>query len=179
MKRSFWVVVLAAVAGAAQAQFTFTFDEWGNGQFKFADGTVAITQGHLMGDPTGGVTAPVMVYDLPQILGDGDVAFTESPTTGEYSDAFRFYHDAVTSHLIFYSDLDGGVDAPADSGLPANLNPQFTLQEQFIGTQGWCIYDLGLGYRYEGLSDGVLPEPASMLALGIGVVGLLRRRRPR
>ncbi|MBS1716260.1 MAG: PEP-CTERM sorting domain-containing protein [Armatimonadetes bacterium] len=180
MKRTFWsatavVVALSVVPAVAQAQFTFTFDEWGNGFFTLPDGSQYNVKGYLAADPTGGIAGPVLIYDMPELLVPGDIAFTEPPSN-DYSDAFRFFNDAVTAHLIFYSDQDP-IDAPADTGLPVNLNPVFVLPE--VGREGynWCIYDTGLGFRYEGLSDGVLPEPTSMAALGLGILALARRRK--
>lgn len=170
-----------ALAASAQAQFSMTFDEWGS-SFVNLNGTNtwSYNPGYMMQDPTSGVAGNVLVYDLPYLVGEGDVGYTEPDvsTAVVVSDVFRFINWDNVGHLIFYSDNSDGVDAPADTGLPVNYNPQSVFAE--TGTEGgqqWCYLTAGDNY-YAGLSDGKLvPEPASMAFLGLGALGLLKRRK--
>jgi len=182
-QRSFLAVsatfaLMAGLAIPAHAIFSLEFDEYGNGTRQDATnpGFGVNNPGYLALDPTGGVAGLVLIYDLPNFVNDGDVGFIENATSGALSDVLRFYRDANTSHMIFYSDIDGD-GAPADSGLPTQFSGNFfTLPE----VNGLCIlnYAFPNDNQYIGHSDGRVftPEPITM-SLGIAGIGLFMRRR--
>jgi hypothetical protein len=72
-------------------------------------------------DPGPGGLSGVMTYALnapfPPVA--GDVVLRETGSVN--SDVIRF-SSVGSGSFFFYSDLDGGVDAPADIGLPTTLN---------------------------------------------------------
>ncbi len=186
MKRCFFALAISAgllFAGAsrAEAQFHFTFDEFGHGLWQFNDNpTVFHVDGHLSADPTGGIVgAPVMIYDLlVPVIGPGDVGFFEPDVVvaQQISDAFRFYNDQAGAHMIFYSDNVDGADAPADTGIPQLITPIILPETGAEGGPQFCPFVAGDNV-YLGVSEGVVPEPTSMVALGIGAIALIRRRR--
>lgn len=166
----------------------FTFDEYGNGIFN-GKPLSGVT---LAADPSGGVAGQVLVYTLPFASPIGDVALIEPGQTGgaPLSDVVRFWDaPGATTQVIFYSDFSANdpADAPADVGLPSQLNILVRLNE--IGPEGanGAIYTPGAGdpgfvpgIQYEILSDGVVPEPRvlSLAALGGGLL-LWRKRQNR
>lgn len=188
---------LAMTVGTAQAQgaptYTFQFDEWGNsigGLTSYISPT----------DPTGGVTGPVLIYLFPQgfgPVGSGDVRIFEPTATAvvlsdvlRFTDAQGLYYNSASGDIyfdadrfIFYSDLDDAVGAPADVGIPFSLQSATNDYRDSggvteIGGEGFN-YFVYADNTYYGLSDGTLsvPEPATMLLLGLGLVGLAGIRR--
>ena len=177
---SLLIVGIGSVSALAQIfPFDFYFDEDGNGVFFDTAGNQFVNQGYMAFDQTGGVNGLCLTYDLPSFVGNGDVGFLE-PGTSDISDVFRFWDGNGTSHLNFYSDNSDGADSLADVGIPVNFNG--ALLNETFDAQGneVCILDTGWpnNNRYTGLSD-VVPEPASMVALGLGLAAIVRKRRNR
>lgn len=112
------VCVIATISSSAQI---FTFDEFGN-----SSGT-GISPGIFQPDPSGGLAANVLVYNLPFSVIPGDVVLTEpiGLNVPPPSDIVRFWNPsgAGPSQIIFYSDFSSTdpADSPADTGLPAAL----------------------------------------------------------
>ena len=186
MKRHFKVLALSigllGICNAASA-FTFIFDENGNGKL-IDNGIYTMERGYLQGDPTGGVTGPVLTYDLPNAIGAGDVAFYEPNSPDYLSDIFRFYNDATGGgHLIYYSDNWDGVGSLADiAGLPyatvADANALGVAVLPETGTEGgvqWNIYLIPNDNQYYGLSD--TPAPTAIIPFALGLVGAMKRRK--
>jgi hypothetical protein len=144
-------------------------------------------------DPGPGGLASVMNYGLlsPPNLVTGDIVIRETPSVN--SDIIRF-STVGSGSLFFYSDLDGGVDTPADVGLPGGLNTNVLFfNEVSIGAAGFgLIYTPTAGQpgfvggatvpvQYTFISDAAaVPEPSSFvpvaLSAGIGAMIFLRRR---
>ena len=117
------------------------------------------------------------------------------PAGGEqYSDVVRFWDptSGPTSQIIFYSDTDEAVLAPADTGLPSTSLPLSVIIPE-VGPEGnnGAVYTPTAnqpGYilstavppaTYDIVSDGVVPEPATvaLAALGGGLLLLIQQRR--
>lgn len=171
----------------------FMFDESGHGmQDRTPPGWygdprfVNFYTGYTASDPSGGVLdKPVLIYDNPVGLPsyfDRDIVFLD-PDTGQIGDVFRFFG----SKLIFYSN-DADTNTPpslADTGFPINLNPAAeTLWEakDVYGVKAACTYNFFDGhnyFRFIGVSEGVVPEPASVMLVALGALALIRRRKCR
>lgn len=174
--------MLAVTATQAQAQFSFRFDENGNGAYRLNGTREWIwSQGWQAADPTvaGG---KALIYQLPLLVGSGDVAFMEpdNSTTGIYSDALRFYDGKdATGALVSFMNYYSGLGDPnwADTGLPSDLKPTSVLLES--GKEGGTQFNyLQAGTnRYIGLSD--VPAPAGIITVGINALAICRRRKAR
>lgn len=186
------VVVLALGASTpAYAQFTvnITTDEFGNGSLTNSSGfSGALTSSFTTDSGPGGLNN-VLTYNLlnPPGLVGGDLFLFEGEIRSE---VLRFDPSVNGGVLFFYSDLDGGADAPADIGLPGAFNTNtFSLQEVALGGglfgatytpttgQPGFVSRAGGPVTYTFISD--VPEPSSILLMGSGLALplLLRFRR--
>jgi hypothetical protein len=178
------VLVLAGLSAqhAYGLAVTTNFDEFGNGSTTFQNfGSLA---SGLITDPSGGIAGSVLAYLLPYPAVEGDVQLNEIVgATVVLSDIVRFFNVGTLSYVLFYSDNGDGVDAPADTGLPGNaLTNVVTIQEigpegangatytPTPGQPGYINSDFTATYNI--VSDNEVPEPASMMLMGAGIVAL-------
>lgn len=189
IKTLFVFACLYAITTASLFAQIYTFDEFGN-----SSGT-GITPGILQPDPSGGLAANVLVYNLPFPVIPGDVVLTEAGTPGATaSDIVRFWDPtgAGPSQIIFYSDFSSSdpPDSPADTGLPPRLMPlSITVPE--VGPEGnnGAIYTPTANQpgfilstalppaTYNIISDVPEPNAVALVALGGGILLSLFKRR--
>jgi hypothetical protein len=139
----------------------------------------------FLNDPGPGGLTGVMNFDMlgpPAVVG-GDVVLLNTDTS--LSDLIRF--DSNSKSFFFYSDLDGGVDQPADLGLPTAFNNNVVrLSEVSLGggltglnytpSADQPGFVPGFAVSYTFISDS--PEPATwMLALAGASLVAIRRLR--
>jgi hypothetical protein len=175
------VIIAFSVSGQAFAGL-IAVDEWGNGV-----GTVG--PGFLGPDPTGGLPNwYVLIYNLPFAGVPGDVMMDADEPAEWWHDIVRF---TGQGQIIFYSSGIDGYDASADTpGGPGNVWPpeganlawvtemgpegnNFALYAPLPTQPGWD--PTVPSYRF--VSDGQVPEPATLTLVALGGVGMMVRRR--
>jgi len=172
----FIAATASLIASPASAAFIFLFDENGNGCVANADHVCTTpSPGTLEADPTGRVAGNVLVYTLPETVGEGDVGIGEFGT-GILSDVLTFTDangglDGFGDLLIFYSALGGG--ELADSGFP-DSDFSIVTNENANGSFTYSVGNIYIGESPEGV-----PEPVTLSLFGAGLVGAaaLRRRK--
>jgi len=184
-------LALAMAAATASAQsLSIQFDEYGNGLFN---GTplkfVASAVEPLSGQAT-------LMYILPFTVTRGDLVLTEGTAVpATLTDIIRFDNDAASLNGLayFFSDLPDPNETPvplADTGIPP-VTTLLSVTMPELGTEGndGATYPAANGspgtalvagalqpVTYTIVSDGNLPEPATLSLLGIGALALIRRR---
>ena len=103
-------------------------------------------------------------------------------TSGSVSDVLRFSNNDLypdRTFIRFYSaDTSGG--APADTGLPT-IDPLYVVATVYENSDGIFYWTSPSGSQWVGYSEGrapaLAPEPATMLLLGLGLIGVAGIRR--
>jgi PEP-CTERM motif len=163
-------------------------------EFGMSSGTFGGLPSGFSADPTVMGGPAVLTYVLPFDITSGDLVLLE-PDTNQPSDLLRFIESnpnaGGANTVLFYSDNEDGVDAPADVGLPPNIGVPFGSALTFfeVGPEGMNGFtyipgpgDPGAGIGpaagvvYTFISDSV-PEPSICALLGLGAMGLLAGHR--
>jgi hypothetical protein len=171
------------------------FDEFGTGFYQVSDPATG-QYGPIVNDP-GTVVGGFLQFLLPEAVGLGDVGIA-GPREGETcnatnfgtcSDGLRFIFDNGNYYLQYFSDLPFG-ETPlplADTGFPADFEPTVFVDEigtpdvfeSFVYVAGATPHTPANSNFYNGVSDGRIPEPATLVLLGTALVGLVAARRRR
>jgi hypothetical protein len=185
MKKSVKTLVVFGCAFAVSATLfgqalpTLTFDENGNGNINGNPLPFTVAP-----DPSGGIAANVLIYQLPFAVTPGDVALLEP--TGVASDLIRFLPSTAgaQSLMIFYSDLSEPIDPSslADTGLPRSPN---AIPINEVGPEGndGAVWTPAPGLpgstsapvQYNIISD--VPEPGAAALCGLGLLFVVNRFR--
>jgi hypothetical protein len=158
-----------------------TLDEYGTAVVT-NNGVTTIRQGSVI--PGGGIAYPWESWGLAGDITSG--SFFLKDEDGSVSDVIIFDN---LGPISFYSDGTDGFDSPADRlpPLPVDFSPGSILETGPEGNSGAFLFvpfggGTG-GFRNQGppgdqdvlyhfISDGRIPEPASLLLLVSGFVGL-------
>jgi hypothetical protein len=168
------VVPLLFVSTArGQAGPLITIDEFGHGNVNGVP-----LQFQISPDPgPGGLPQVLNYFPLPFAGVQGDVRMQDPLEQNLFLDVIRFNGDG---RIFFYSDNLDGFDAPADTPSPPasfytnvaliqEQGPEGGFQDAFYSPQpGQPGFDPSLP-TYHFVSDGVVPEPASLSLLIAGI----------
>jgi hypothetical protein len=206
MRLSRWSIVLLGlllIPGVAHAQALnnpqITVNENGTGTLQFPGGPPLLLSGVLAPDPGPSGLSSALTYNLlgPPSLVAGDVILSEGVGTAlVVSDIIRFNpagtggNPAYPASLVFYSDLEAGADALADTGFPTarytnivtliEVGPEGNNGVTYTPTANQPGFVAGFGVTYNIQSDvTTVPEPASGLLVAIGSGLMLVKRRCR
>jgi hypothetical protein len=181
----------ALTANTVFAQI-FTFDE--NGNYNMNGGPVPVpVPVRVAPDPSGGIAANVLIYQLPFVVTPGDVGLLENgQTSGTPSDLVRFFNPAGAnfSDIIFYSDVETGEPNTdlADTGLPVSPNAFLIPEMGPEGNNGATWNPLvgqpgslptGGQVVYQIISDVPEPNAVALVAIGGGLLLYALKRRQR
>jgi len=179
-------VLFAASALHAAAVGVVTVNEFGVGSYTDPLGNVSALTFTVASDPGPGGLASVLKYTLPAVSSPvaGDVKLQVPPAGPTISDVLRF---GPSNTLYFYSGGDpaDSHNSTADTGLPAASNANTftgvrgnntftytpTAGQPGFDPNGWVV-------TYNFITEvSPIPEPASLMLLGLGGAALLVRRR--
>jgi hypothetical protein len=188
------LALLLLAAGPASAQGgnpDIFLNENGQGTLIFPGSSAVSFPGILAPDPGPGGLASALTYNLlgPPSLVAGDLVINDTRPTA-VSEIIRFNpagtggNPAYPASAVFYSDKELIPDLDlADTGFPSALYINgVTMAELFVGST-CCVYTptsgqpgfvAGFSVTYHIASDKDLsvPEPATLLLLGSGLMGL-------
>lgn len=192
---------LSAFAIPAGFASSITVDEFGNSLVIGLPGVSSLPFA-LSPDAGPGGLPSTLTYTLPFATTTGDVTFRSASDPGIFfgGDVIRFNPGrtpGAPSTLVFYSDTVPGnpSESLADTpGPPGRLYPNTATTSELglsdennhalyfpqPGQPGFTLAPNGIPASYDFVSDGIVPEPTSVLlmATGLGFLGIIRFLKP-
>jgi len=180
-------VFLFLAGGIVQSQaapYSLIMDEYGPGYYKDLGSSNPewITwNGQLLSDPTWAGQTSLIYIGAPAPGWAGYVDILVKDPNGAISDILRIWNSSInptyTWCILYSSDTSGG--APADTGLPpaTSWNVYDTVSEGSDGIFYWTSPQFGTEFKVYSEGRASVPEPTTMLLLGLGLMGLAGVRR--
>ena len=180
------VALVGFMALSAQAQFTIWFAENGAATISYYGATYPYP-GVIAPGPDG---FPALAFTLPEAVGTGPVGVWDNAVglPNALSDVLVFGSSALgeaTTTMYFYS-------SPGPELADLTASEWAYVKAEYIGLYGTGVVQAGVdvaeapngmftfnaggGFVYNGVSSGV-PEPATLLLLGSGLVSLVAFRK--